>query len=251
MARVLAVVALLSLVQARLLTRKISNTLMVDVLGNSGLVTIWDGAKGSKGQDPNAVTMQISFLKELTSDGADSGKNAVSSFATQQFAITSSSTTFGGAKATKISFGTDLYTPGTKAKFGRLDIDTYVFEGAATVSTDTESWSVTKGNMKWAIRLSDWTWGTAGQMVDVGVQIQGKGSATAKGSSAGKDFDLGGGMTMKLSSRTYNDGATWASMPSGFPSLSSKGGKQLFTFRFPKFSKESSYDPTMECACIM
>lgn len=230
----------------------------VDVLGQSGKVTIWDGAKGSKGEDPNAVTMQIDFVKELTSTGANTGKHEIGSFATQNFAVTSSSTTFGGATVTKITFGTDLDPPGQTSKFGRLEVDTYVFESATNVSTDTETWAVKAGDMKWAIRLSDWTWCTAanerckqgnsvpvGDMVAVGVEIKGKGSASAKQGSGGKDFDLGGGITMKLSDRTYNDGATWAAMPSGFPSLSSSGSKQLFTFRFAKFNQRSTYDPVM------
>lgn len=37
-------------------------------------------------------------------------------------------------------------------------------------------------------------------------------------------------------------------MASDYPKTESKGGKTLFIFRFPKFSRRVSYDPTIELA---
>ena len=35
-------------------------------------------------------------------------------------------------------------------------------------------------------------------------------------------------------------------MPEGYPKLTIQGSKNIFTFRFPKFTTKAVYDPTVE-----
>ena len=54
--------------------------------------------------------------------------------------------------------------------------------------------------------------------------------------------DLGDGAILELSDQILVDG-NWTTMPDGYPSYEQKGGKQIYTFRFPKFTDTAFYDP--------
>ena len=58
------------------------------------------------------------------------------------------------------------------------------------------------------------------------------------------EYDLGGDVPLTLSDRVLVDG-TWTSMPSGYPHMEIQGGSAIFVFRFPTFSVNATYDPTI------
>lgn len=237
-------------------------TVAIDVLGQSGKFNVFDQAKGKA--DPNMVTVEIDALKEVDEAGEAVGttgkvKHSINTFAAQAFTILDpvdakvKKGTGPDVDAQKISFFS------TVSSIGKINFDTYVMKSGGTVGSDTESWVVRAGDVKWNIVLSEWQWcGTGaadavcksgqtdqvGAFIDIEIKIKGKAASPTAKTGNPKNYELGGGVDLELSDRVLVDG-TWMAMPEGYPTMTTKGGAAIFKFRFPKFTTSATYDPVM------
>eukprot|EP00928_Gymnodinium_smaydae_P087772 TRINITY_DN7198_c1_g1_i1.p1 TRINITY_DN7198_c1_g1~~TRINITY_DN7198_c1_g1_i1.p1 ORF type:complete len:283 (-),score=53.76 TRINITY_DN7198_c1_g1_i1:82-930(-) len=219
----------------------------LSIQGQSGKFTLYDEKEGVSA----GTKITIDALRELDSSGNAVGassnpKHSFNSFATQNFVIepAQSNVVVGTAKATKVVFKTDL-----AGSLGKLTIETFMMEGSGIVGSSTDTWNVSKGDLKWNIVLEAWKWcgckkankDETGDMVDLDITVMGKGDAKQKGDKS-TSVELGGGQTLSLSDRVQIDGA-WKTMPTGYPKVTMKGKSTTITFRFPKFTTKAWYDP--------
>jgi len=208
----------------------------IKVLGQSGKVTITNG---------ESITMEFDSIQEVDENGNIVGKtgplsqkHSINSFATQNFEFSEVTTEqYNNVSTDVFSFNTHIND------IGRMSVKTYIIREENTVSTTNESWSVSAGDLKWNILLSDWTWCTPcadgiGKYIDLDIVIKGDKEATSDGN---KTFQVGNSQ-LDLSSEVIVDGTNVA-MPDGYPKFTTKGSKQIFSFRFPKFSDNIEYDP--------
>lgn len=208
----------------------------IKVLGQSGKVTITNG---------ESITMEFDSIQEVDENGNVVGKtgglankHSINSFATQDFEFSQVKTELYN------NVSTDLFSFDTPINnIGRMSVKTFIIREENTISTVNESWNVSAGDLKWNILLSDWTWcdpcadGT-GKYIDLDIVIKGEKEATSDGN---KTFQVGNSQ-LDLSSEVIIDGSNFA-MPDGYPKFMTKGSKQVFSFRFPKFVNNIEYDP--------
>lgn len=211
----------------------------VKVLGQSGKIRVEHAG--------SPVTIDFDSLSEISATGAVVGneganKHSVNSFATQNFVFTPVvEEPYLGVPVKKFTFESPIYS------IGHLRIVCMLIQENATINTGTEAWDVSKGDMKFNIELRDWTFcspcsdGIA-EFVEINIEIKSNKEIT-EGESK-KTVDLGGAQ-MQLAQEVTVDDAKVV-MPSGFPKVISKGSKQIFVFRFPKFSNALSYDPLLQ-----
>lgn len=213
----------------------------VEVLGQSGKARIIRGNK--------VVTMQVDYLSEVDASDNEVGqvsnpKHTIQSFATQDFTFSPLvEKQFQNMTAREFAFETPINT------IGNMNIVTVLLNEEGTVGTETETWNVSPGDVKWNIELSDWTFcnpcsdGTA-KYIDVGIEIKG----TKSESKGNQTVDLGDA-TLELSNRVVVDGKE-EFMASGYPKVVTKGVKDLYIFRFPKFTTKATYDPLLQLSTV-
>jgi hypothetical protein len=229
---------------------------------------------GEKGNEKHSVqsftNKDFTFLVEdtdipLTAEPSDDN-NSANSTTTNVFSNTKNDTAsimtkdtlVTTAQGVNISFSTNLDTG------SEIDVYTYFVSKEGEVGTVTEKWAVRPGDMKFNIGLKNWVWcdpcpdGT-GQFVELDIEIKGEKSKPQpkakktdktkpdakepkKDKGLEKTWDLGSGATLDLSDLVMVDG-NWTNMPEGYPKLVTKGDKQMYTFRFPKFNDYAFYDP--------
>lgn len=211
----------------------------VRVLGQSGKVTVERGE--------NTYLMTMDYLHELDNNGNQVGKvgsikHSIESFASQSFTFSSPVTKqYQNTSIEEFSFQSSV------GSIGKLNVVTMIISDFSSVATETESWTVQPGDLKWNIELLDWSFcdpcndGTA-SYVELGIEI--KGSQNKRQNN--KTYDLGGAM-LQLSNRVVVDGDE-IDMPDSYPKIVEKGNKQLFVFRFPKFAEKLTYDPILQIA---
>ena len=213
-----------------------AQTTQVQQLGSSGKFRITNEQGAS---DPNSVTVEVDSVFE----GPNSG-HGTPTMANQVFTISSAtSTTVGnGVPASLVTFATTLETTSSpKTAYGTLKLDTYIIKGSGTVSTDKETFNVNTNDVKFNILLSNWTFDTASEYVDVKLIIKGTRGDDVR--SVEKNvYDLGASVPLILSGRVTVDGAQ-TEMASGYPRYTNNGNKYTFEFRFPRFTKTATYDP--------
>jgi len=231
-----------------------STPISIEVQGQSGKFTVFATDKGDS--DPNKIEVRMVSLTELDVDGnavGTSGHNrhTVPSFATQDFTIgEAEAVTLPGSSnvsATKVSFSSPVGT------IGKIRVDTYIINTAGEVRPASNlAWTINPGDLKFNIELYDWTFcgcsrgrqSQVGEFIELDISVKGKNANAAERAGEGDTFDLGGGVVMKLSDAVTIDSAA-SVMPAGYPMVSTKGGTQVFTFRFPKFTSSALYDPLL------
>lgn len=150
MVRVACAAALACLALPGVLGENIS--IKVDVFGSSGKFEVYDESKG-KG---TGVVVEMDALREVDANGDTVGntgstKHSIQTFANQTFEIhDAESVTINGTNASKITFESSI------PEVGKIKVETYVFTEDGYVGTDTESWSVKPGDLKWNIELFEW-----------------------------------------------------------------------------------------------
>jgi len=163
--------------------------LELQVQGQSGKFTLVP--QGSSG-DSVGLRVTMDALREVDADGnavgtSGSVKHSINTFASQAFTVGEMETVLigSGVSAAKVSFESTI------SQIGRIGVDTYVMAQAGTVGMSNESWDVNIGDLKWNIRLWDWTWCDGGNCqqgqteevgafveLDITVQNLGGGSAS-------------------------------------------------------------------------
>eukprot|EP00928_Gymnodinium_smaydae_P084538 TRINITY_DN677_c0_g1_i16.p1 TRINITY_DN677_c0_g1~~TRINITY_DN677_c0_g1_i16.p1 ORF type:complete len:416 (-),score=59.29 TRINITY_DN677_c0_g1_i16:838-2028(-) len=226
------------------LVNLIDSRTLVHVQGQSGKFTVYDSIQGKA----QGITINMDALREVDASGKAVGatgpkdsKHSFNSFATQQFTIEDAETVkVDNVEATLIKFHSPINT------IGKIQVDTYVMGGAGQVGPPGEKWAVSNGDLKWNIKLYEWTFcgcnkGTeVGEYVDLDVSM--KGPRTASHNKGSKSINMGDGVSLELSNQVLVDG-TWMAMPAGYPMVTVKGSSTTFTFRFPKFNASATYDP--------
>lgn len=213
----------------------------VEVLGQSGKARITRGN--------NVVTMQVDYLSEVDASGNQVGqvsnpKHTIQSFATQDFTFTPLvQKQFQNITSHEFTFETPVNT------IGNMRIVTILVNDEGKIGTETETWDVSPGDVKWNIELTDWTFcspcsdGTA-QYIDVGIEIKGTKSEFKRNQT----IDLGDA-TLELSNRVVVDGQE-TFMAKGYPKIVTKGVRDLYIFRFPKFATKATYDPLLQLSSV-
>lgn len=217
-------------------------------MGQSGKMSIYATDVGES--DPAKVMVEMDAIQEVDASGTELGttgplgqKHGINTFATQAFTFSPPEEVMvGSANATKVTFSTQVN------QVGHLKVETFMMTSSGTVGP--EDWPVTYGDVKWNIVLSNWTFckatdsGTCknkeGEFVDLVIAV--KGQAAAPSSVDDDSYDLGGGKKLDLTPIVEIDG-TETTMPDGYPKIVTRGGKQMFVFRFPKFTSSAVYDP--------
>lgn len=226
----------------------------MDVLGQSGKMTLTNG--------PNSVTVEMDSIYELDSAGSiiantgpNSEKHSRQTFASVPFDINSTPrrTDRYGVPASAIDFSTTLVGGSS------LNITSLVFSHHGTIApTQNESWTVAGGTVKFNLEISNWPFcsgeggnpcsGATGEYLEIGMVIKGATDSALSADGSGKRFTLstdaayGNNVTLELSDEVWV-GDRWIKMPTGFPSVSFQGSKQVFKFRLPRFAGTALYDP--------
>jgi len=230
----------------------------VEVMGQSGKMTLSNGL--------NDITVAMDYLHELDADGniignqgPNAGKHSRNTFASTPFVFGQErDLEVHGIRSQAIDFSTQLVGG------ANLMITTHVFLNNGTISpTANESWPVAGGTVKFSITISSWPFcsgeagtgagatdlekacaGEVGEFLEFGMEIKGTQLAAdgSKRYKLGTNDATGAAITLDLSDEVYVNG-DWLSMPEGFPKILTQGSKQLFAFRFPRFTAGAMYDP--------
>ena len=225
---------------------------------------------------PYKVQVQLDYLYELGSGGEKLGaggppdsRHSIESFATQEFSISDPvETIVSGVAASQITLTSQV------GEAGIIELYAYIFSENGTLNMENgDVWDVTQNDVKFNIRLSNWTFCVAGnpcgnkdavsdgEMIDVAVEIKVLGGENDGDSNDGdsndentgdrrkleevqadSEIDLEGNIALYLSSKVQVDG-TWQDMADGYLIEQSKNQKVLYIFRFPKFGDGAVYDP--------
>ena len=197
----------------------------VDILGQSGKVTIND-----------EITMQVDAVYEMRGDAK---VVKFETMANQNFQFSPlKTTTYQNISVQELYFFTPLQLPQANSETGFFDVRTMLIGGSGTLSTDTEQWSVSPGDMKWNIELRNWNFDPLSTGVEVHMEIKGNKEV---GNSTSKTLDLGAG-TLQLSNRVKVDGAEVDMSVD----IVKKGSKDIYMFKFPKFTNTLIYDPVLQ-----
>jgi hypothetical protein len=200
--------------------------------------------------DPNSVSIRLARLYEIDSNGRTIGPSLVD-LGIQRYKLEQKIGLFFGGyiRAQKLSFHVDIDT------VGRVEMETYVILSNGTIynSDGPEKWNVVPGDIKFNLRLSNWTFcgddtSTCGTdeesaYIDIAFDIKGRLGSPFVSQSNRLLFDLGGNVPLVLSSQIDVDGTTQA-MPLGFPRAEAALNQTtLVFFRFPRFADTIVYDP--------
>ncbi|XP_061163394.1 skeletal aspartic acid-rich protein 1-like [Saccostrea echinata] len=230
----------------------------VKIQGQSGGMTI--GKAKNPDQDNNAVKIKFDAIQEKDSSGnivgaSGNAKHSFNNFAQLDFVFSSlRDTEYENLTAKAINFTASISSVNAKMR-----VETFLFTESGNITVDGESTMVEKGSVKFNIKLEDWTFcdnsgnckkGQAteiGEYVDLTISIKGKSTPSRKTGNNkrtdGEEYALGGDASVALSKKISKDGGSPENMPGNYPAFETQGSKQLFVFRFPKFTNNVLYDP--------
>ena len=239
-------------------------TVGFDVIGNSGKFKVSTRLSN--------VTVAVDSLHEVDANGNPVGtfgasKHSIQTFANQEFQFGQSfeapyDITVGG-DGTGPNASILPFTSTVSDDIGTIRVETFIFKEPGTVTTDgseEETMSVTTGDFKWNIELSDWSFCGVdvqckqGQTDQVGagieVTMEMKGNGNAMETNDGRKVELGGGVEVFVSKLLYCDG-TWPPIQAGYPLFTVQGSKQLWTLHFPRFNSACTYDPLLNTGAVL
>lgn len=100
------------------------------------------------------------------------------------------------------------------------------------------------GDFKWNIFFEEWIWHQDADSLELDIEIKGNNDALINAGS-NVTYDLGGDTTLELRSdyEIFGDVNSFVNMPDGYPLVSQKAGKTLFTFKFQNDGTSFKYDP--------
>ncbi|XP_062566809.1 skeletal aspartic acid-rich protein 1-like [Saccostrea cucullata] len=230
----------------------------VKIQGQSGGMTI--GKTKNPDQDNNAVKIKFDAIQEKDSSGnvvgtSGNAKHSFNNFAQLDFTFSSlRDSEYENLTAKAINFTASISSVNAKMR-----VETFLFTEAGNITIDGESTVIEKGSVKFNIQLEGWTFcdnsgnckkGEAneiGEYVDLTISIKGKSTPSRKTGNNkrtdGEEYALGGDASVALSKKISKDGGSPENMPGNYPAFETQGSKQLFVFRFPKFTNNVMYDP--------
>lgn len=203
------------------------------------------------------VQVTMDALRELDGDGNEVGKtgnpkHSIQTFASQDFTFsgeeedtslfvfnsTSNETIQESAKGLKIDFSCTLDT-GSKLQVTSLLVNEEGIAGDAQ-----GNWTLSPGDFKWNIFFDDWNWHQDAKSLELDIEIKGN-NADAVEAGSNNMYDLGGDTTLELRSdyENFGEGSSFLNMPDGYPLVTQKAGKTLFTFKFYNNGTSFKYDP--------
>lgn len=254
--------------------------LSVQILGQSGKFI------ASNGNSKVQVTMDGLYERDENGNlvgNTGSTKHSINTFATTDFTFDAEETVQllevtnddGNVTQQQVSaegLRVDFYT--TLDTNSKLLVQANLVSKEGLAGDDGGNWTVSPGDFKFNIELSDWEWcdpcsnDQYGAFVDLDIEIKELNSDSSGNHQPvlkrdrNQTFDLGGdgssAATLELSHKfmvkkgTSSGGAGSANMvsfmPEGYPKVTKSGEKTLFTFRFSKFDKDSTakYDPIIK-----
>lgn len=217
----------------------------IQVSSKGGTSTLFSTLLGAS--DPNAVTITLDALTEISQDGQEVGtgeakRHSLPTFAKQKFdVVESTNTTIQGIPAREVSFQTAIDGVGV------VFVQTYIMMSEGMI--DSQRWEVKAGDARWSIGFKSWAWcgcvqgpvQETGYFLDLDVEIKGERSQGEFPHDLAVDkYILGGGINLSLSKQIVIDGEIGPNMPDGYPRPIAEAGKTLFRFRFPRFSGVAS-----------
>lgn len=200
----------------------------------------------------------MDYIRELNASGAPVGTGGHSrdNFSSATFVVQAPRESYQhGVPSSTIDFTTGLISGSV------LTVSTHIFLQAGTITpTENESWMVDVGTVKFTVTVSAWPFcsgttqdgacsGATGDYLEFGMAIQGSDQDMAltdgpKRYALATNAVTGAAIRLDLSDQVNIDGL-WRSMPSGYPRVVMRGQRQLFVFRFPRFSSSAIYDPVV------
>lgn len=213
------------------------------ILGSSGKLSI-----GLANDTANAVKIEFKSLIEVDKDGKKTNnQNSLSSLASTnaKFSALEDFEMPGVAANLTVNLTgkTFTYTATDLPGGATLKVQAFIFTTAGTIKNGAEDLVISKGNVKFNIGLEKWAFANAANMVEFTFNIKGKSDEATKTSGKNATYSLGNA-DITLSEKVKVDG-TIKDMPAGSPSVTGKGNKQVFTFRFPN-GQSILYDPVVE-----
>lgn len=227
----------------------------VKALGKSGRISIaWSKDIDN---DTDKVVFDLDEIKEYDATGKEvtttgSVKHSFNNFANQNFTISEVTTvTLNNVNMKNFNFRSQL-----KDLTSAVTISVYIAQADGSITFGNETIPIKKDHVKFSILLSSWQWCNAsnkcsadGAYLELSIAVTSK-SAPSKLEKDKKvygdatPYSLGSGKLL-LSHQVKIDENIWVNMPNDYPKFESKNNKQIYTFRFPKFSQSALYDPTV------
>ncbi|XP_068739952.1 skeletal aspartic acid-rich protein 1-like [Montipora capricornis] len=224
------------------------------------------------------VLIEFESFEERNKDGnlvgkANRKRHFFNSFPEEPFHFTAqSSSSYQGVRVKNINFTSTL-----NAKNASLKIMVYMFEDHGNITFGNETSEMREGMLKFNIEIRNWQFcakhnsdedcnvGDDGEFIDVALVIKSKGKPkqipqgdrnkrrhprcfkTIRYNKCPKEFDIGGGSEIVLSSQVMVDDEI-RDMPGNgdFPKLKQADNKQKVILRFPKATNRIFYDPGLE-----
>ncbi|KAL4228725.1 hypothetical protein ACF0H5_011768 [Mactra antiquata] len=216
------------------------------VLGQSGKIRLYKGDNVTDG-----IVITFSAIAELDDNDNKIQSHGYNNFAQLDFTFSDlENTTYmdSNVSVTKFSFSADIPVGGSTAT---LTSEVFLFNAGGNITVAGEEVEVTAGTMKFNVGIDSWTFCNpctkgqtqiTGAFLDFDIDI--KGTSPPNEISPGV-FDFNG-TTLITPKEVLYDNTTTKDMPSGYPKLTVQGAKNIFTFRFEKFSQSVFYDPTVD-----
>lgn len=222
------------------------------VKGQSGKIAVFKGMNESDG-----VTITFDSIEEIDENGGIIKSHSYNNFAQLTFTFSDpENSTYPNSNASVTQFSFTSSVPLGSDGTATLKSYVYIFTADGNITVDGNETEVKEGDMKFNAEISNWPFcatctagnkDLTGVFLDFSVEIKGKKSANKTESSGG--YDLGDGASVITPKEViYFEGNTntTENMPSGYPALITKGSKQIFVFRFKKFTGKVLYDPVVQ-----
>lgn len=244
----------------------------VKALGKSGKISISRG----KTSDANfkEVTINFSSLKEVDTNGnyvigGGSNKHSFENFAQLDFTFSPiTNLSKDGVKCNLFTFESSKIV----TDLDKLKITVYIFleDGEIDIGNSMKQ-KVKSGDIKFNVEVNKWpfclpsnqcsgntcckTGSTyaVGQYLDLEIEMKNNDTKastnTATTSSRVDNITFLDNSKIYLNNNIYLDN-TWGKMPENYPQQKSSTSKDLFVFRFPKFTNTVLYDPVISLSSI-
>lgn len=213
----------------------------------------------SNGTSTGKITVSFTELSERDANGdavsgqsGGKGKHTYNAFDKQDFTISElSDVTLANSNhvnASCLAVTTSLQEVSGATFSGQV----CAVKDNGTLFLGDENSTVSAGQLKFTVKVTNWVWETAGKYLDLKInikippgQIVREEGDSGQGKKHPKMFMFGGGAAASFSTQVSLDGSMY-SMPTGYPMYENKGANNYITIRIPKFNNTCEYDPSID-----